>query len=91
MRTLAFAASALTAVTLLAGPAMVPAKAQGFDYPYCTEGGWATDNICRFYTFEQCLTFVQGVGGSCKRNPRATAYPAPHYPQAPYGAVRPRR
>ncbi len=43
--------------------------------PYCTIGGWSTDNTCRFYTFEQCMTFVQGVGGSCVPNPRATQYP----------------
>jgi hypothetical protein len=74
----------------LAGGAMLlagaPAKAQGYEYPYCTSGGWATDGICRFRTFEECMTFVQGVGGSCTRNPRAM-----QNLQVPPGAMRPRR
>lgn len=91
MRRPTFAASVLAAAALLASPATTPAKAQGFEYPYCTSGGWSTDNICRFYTFEQCMTFVQGVGGSCTRNPRVTQYPHTPYPPAAQGAMRPRR
>lgn len=91
MRARHLAASMLAAGAILAGAAGTPAKAQGFEYPYCTSGGWSTDNICRFYTFEQCMTFVQGVGGSCVRNPRAMQYPAPQYPQAAQGPSRPRR
>ncbi len=75
MRALTFAAAALAAGTILAGSAGKPVEAQGFEYPYCTTGGWSTDNTCRFYTFEQCMIFVQGVGGSCVPNPRATPYP----------------
>lgn len=81
----------ILAAFALAGGAMllatVPAKAQGYEYPYCTSGGWATDGMCQFRTFEECLTFVQGVGGSCTKNPRATVYPQ----QVPPGAMRPRR
>ena len=51
-------------------------KGAGLRIPYCTSGGWATDGMCRFRTFEECLTFVQGVGGSCARNPRVSQYPA---------------
>lgn len=84
----------IIAASALAGGAMlmaaVPASAQGYEYPFCTSGGWATDNICRFNSFEECLTFVQGVGGSCTRNPRATA-PAMQYPQAIPGPMRQRR
>ena len=86
MRSLPFAAAVFTVGTLLANAATAPARAQGFEYPYCTSGGWATDNICRFVTFEQCMTFVQGVGGSCVPNPRAA-----QYPRIPRGSVRPRR
>jgi hypothetical protein len=90
MRALIFATSALAAGVVLANPP-IPAKAQGFDYPYCTSGGWATDNICRFYTLEQCMAFVQGVGGSCVQNPRAAQYPATRYPRAVQEQMRPRR
>jgi hypothetical protein len=86
MRALTYTAAALAAGTILAGAAGTPAKAQGFEYPYCTSGGWSTDNSCQFYTLEQCMTFVQGVGGSCVPNPRAA-----QYPQAAPGAMRPRR
>lgn len=86
MRLFDFACSALASAMILAVPAAMPAKAQGFEYPYCTSGGWATDNICRFHTFEQCMTFVQGVGGSCVANPRAV-----RYPRAVPGSSPPRR
>jgi Protein of unknown function (DUF3551) len=80
----------ITAAAALAGGAMLlagaPARAQGYEYPYCTSGGWATDNICQFRTFEECMTFVQGVGGSCTRNPRVA-----QYPQAIQGSMRQRR
>jgi hypothetical protein len=85
----------ILAASALAGGAMLlagaPAKAQGYEYPYCTSGGWATDGMCRFRTFEECLTFVQGVGGSCARNPRVSQYPATQYPQAIQGSMRQRR
>ncbi|MDQ8730772.1 DUF3551 domain-containing protein [Bradyrhizobium sp. LHD-71] len=88
MRVLTFAA-VLAGSAWIAAPTTTPANAQGFEYPYCTSGGWATDNICRFYTFEQCLTFVQGVGGSCTRNPRVAAqYP---YDQDSQGIPGPRK
>lgn len=95
MRVLTFAA-ALAGSALLAASTGTPARAQGFEhqgfeYPYCTSGGWATDNICRFYTFEQCMTFVQGVGGSCTRNPRVAQYPYAQYPQGIPGPRQPRR
>ena len=68
----------LAAVALAAGAVLLAdarANAQGYEYPYCTSGGWATDGMCQFRTFEECQTFVQGVGGSCVRNPRAAQYP----------------
>ena len=79
----------LAAVALAGGAVLfadVHANAQGYEYPYCTSGGWATDGMCQFRTFEECQTFVQGVGGSCTKNPRAM-----QSPQIPPGAMRPRR
>jgi hypothetical protein len=80
---IAAAAALACGAMLLAG---APARAQGYEYPYCTSGGWATDGMCRFRTFEECQTFVQGVGGSCTQNPRAV-----QYPQAIQGSTRQRR
>ena len=80
----------ILAAVALAGGAMLladaRANAQGYEYPFCTSGGWATDGMCQFRTFEECQTFVQGVGGSCTKNPRAM-----QSPQIPPGAMRPRR
>jgi hypothetical protein len=86
MRVQILAAVALAAGAILASPAATPARAQGFEYAYCTSGGWATDGSCRFHTFAQCMAFVQGVGGGCVPNPRA-AQPQ----QNPQGMMRPRR
>lgn len=77
MRATAFAVPVLAAAALLSVSGGAPASAQGFEYPYCTSGGWSTDNTCRFYTLEQCMTFVQGVGGFCVPNPRANLQGAP--------------
>ena len=44
---------------------MRAAKAQ----PWCAYYDPYTYN-CGFYTFEQCLATVSGVGGVCRRNPR---------------------
>lgn len=82
MKTLAMAA--LAAGTVLASATATPAQA--VEFPYCTVGGWSTDHTCNFYTLEQCQAFIQGLGGSCTPNPRATLSP-----QLPQGAKRPRR
>jgi hypothetical protein len=37
--------------------------------PWCAHYDPYTYN-CGFYTFEQCLATVSGVGGVCRRNPR---------------------
>jgi hypothetical protein len=37
--------------------------------PWCAYYDAYTYN-CGFYTFEQCLATVSGVGGVCRRNPR---------------------
>jgi hypothetical protein len=84
MRMQTLAMTALAAGAVLASAAATPARA--VDFPYCTVGGWATDHTCSFYTLEQCQAFVQGLGGSCAPNPRATLSP-----QLQQGAKRPRR
>jgi Protein of unknown function (DUF3551) len=39
------------------------------------QGAWCADDAgprtrtCNFYTFEQCLAFIRGLGGSCSPNP----------------------
>jgi hypothetical protein len=82
MQTLAMAALAAGAV--LASAAATPARA--IDFAYCTVGGWSTDHTCSFYTLEQCQAFINGLGGSCVPNPRATLSP-----QLQQDTKRPRR
>ena len=83
MQILVMSALAAGAV-LLSAAATTPAQA--VDFPYCTVGGWSTDHTCSFYTLEQCQAFIQGLGGSCAPNPRATLSS-----QLPQAAKRPRR
>ncbi len=41
-----------------------------------------TTVYCLYYTYEQCLEAVSGVGGYCQRNPR---YRSKQRQQQPYG------
>jgi hypothetical protein len=47
------------------------AKAQT-EYAWCAFYDDYTRN-CGFDTFQQCLDTVRGVGGDCRRNPRASS------------------
>lgn len=49
------------------------ARAEG---RWCAEsGGRSAYTNCGYYTFQQCLAAVNGVGGSCRPNPRYYAEP----------------
>ena len=66
MRQIFFALATLSAAAVLA-----PTPSQAVEYPWCAQyggpGGEGGRN-CGFYTFEQCLATVSGVGGFCERN-----------------------
>jgi hypothetical protein len=58
-------AGAATALTVGAADASARNGA-----PWCANlSGHGLDD-CNYYTFEQCLVTVHGLGGSCARNPR---------------------
>ena len=54
---------------------------------YCAYGGGVRGGYenCGFYTWEQCLANISGMGGNCMRNPHDPAlwgYPAARRPIA---------
>ena len=66
MRAIRIAAITFAAISL--------SSVEGGAAPWCAEysgggtgGGGATN--CGFYSFEQCLATVRGIGGFCIRNP----------------------
>jgi hypothetical protein len=70
MRKVSFVIAAALALTALTGREAVAAA-------YCAyetsgRGGGTAEN-CGFYTWEQCLANVRGMGGSCMRNPHEPA------------------
>jgi hypothetical protein len=65
----------IVAAALLASAALFAAggdaKAQR-EYPWCAFYDEYTRN-CGFDTYQQCLDTISGVGGMCRRNPRASS------------------
>ena len=61
---------------------------------YCAYSGGARGGgyeNCGFYTWEQCLANISGMGGHCMRNPHDPAlwgYSAARRPYAAYGSRR---
>ena len=50
----------------------VPAQAQVMDPPWCArDGGENQYENCGYFSWQQCMASVSGVGGWCFRNPRA--------------------
>jgi len=89
MRTLAFIALTSAALSL----SSLGAEAAPWCAQYSVHGG-ATN--CGFYSFQQCLDTVRGIGGFCNLNPfeaygyrqRRQSY---GYPAYSYGYYAPRR
>jgi hypothetical protein len=47
----------------------------GVDPPWCARGdGHDYYENCGYYTWQQCMASVSGVGGGCFPNPRAHSY-----------------
>ena len=76
MRTILFVIVAALALTALSGREAAAAA-------YCAYSGGARGGgyeNCGFYTWEQCLANISGMGGHCMRNPHDPAlwgYPTP--------------
>ena len=80
MRKVLFGVAAILAL------AMVPGR-EAAAAAYCAYGGgaWGGWENCGFYTWEQCLENIRGMGGQCMRNPHDPAlwgYPAARHPTA---------
>jgi hypothetical protein len=57
-------------------------------YPWCSRNA-TTGSDCSFETFQQCLEYLNGVGGSCTDNPGYTG-PAASAAPGPYNSYSPR-
>jgi hypothetical protein len=80
MRTVLFAAAAAAVLTMLP-------TGRADAAPFCAYSGGVRGGYesCGYYTFEQCLATVRGLGGFCMRNPHDPALwglapPPPHRP-----------
>jgi hypothetical protein len=71
------AAAALLTALVAAAPAEAGARGRA---PWCGNLSGHSLDDCNYFTFEQCLVSVHGLGGICSRNPGALAY-APHEPR----------
>ena len=83
MGKVSFAIAAALALTALSGSEAEAAA-------YCAYSGGARGGSyenCGYYTWEQCLAAISGVGGFCMRNPHDPALwgypvgPRPHTPR----------
>jgi hypothetical protein len=72
-------------VTAAISTISTPAHADG---PWCAfyNGRFGGATNCGFYTYEQCLATISGVGGSCEPNTMYVPPPARHrrYRAYPY-------
>jgi hypothetical protein len=85
MRSFLVTTAAAVAVAL-AGYLMPVQPAQAQVWPWCAdlngdEGGGATN--CGFASWQQCQTYISGIGGWCYRNPYAQSEPAPRRERRP--------
>ncbi len=74
MRMMLFALAALVALT----GDVRPSAAHGWYpwYPWCAQYADRSGvTQCLFFTFEQCLATVRGIGGSCMQNWRPPPLP----------------
>jgi hypothetical protein len=82
MRTLAAVATIATALLIgAAGPVQAA--------PWCAWfTGYSYNYDCSYFTFEQCLATIRGVGGYCARNvyPEPPRYPPPAHRKRPHPA-----
>ena len=75
-------------IALVAGAGLLDAGssavAQRRPPPWCAyEGGHDGGLDCAYYTFEQCMATVNGIGGFCDRNTQYVPPPGPHGAAAP--------
>jgi uncharacterized protein DUF3551 len=69
---------------------LIPTGAQAQYSAWCSEYTRGGGTNCGFYTFEQCLANISGIGGRCYPNPFISAGPGLEGP-AVYGPGRAHR
>ena len=67
------------AIVLIAGPA----SAQNFNLPWCGIVDTNGTTQCTYYTQQECLETMSGLGGDCFPNPNPSASPPTLAPSAP--------
>ena len=74
----------LSAVVLLGASTALVSAAQAQNGPWCAHYDFGSDETvnCGFYSFQQCLADVRGVGGFCSQN--STYGLRPRGPWPPY-------
>ena len=77
MRILALAVLALVAASLAPRPA-----AAAFNLPWCAQY-YDRSGIrsCAFYTYQQCMATLSGIGGFCIQNPWVPPATVPYAPR----------
>lgn len=67
--------AALAGVAILGGIAFSASESRATEGLYCAQdGGRNSYTNCGYYTFQQCIAAISGVGGYCMRNPAVQAY-----------------
>ena len=87
METLMRVFAAAIAISFLGMPLSVqPSRAEEPSYPWCASYNTDSGNhgACGYYTYEQCMSYVSGLQGTCSRNPfyaavRPSAPPRPRH------------
>jgi hypothetical protein len=66
----------LVAAAIAGAASMMTATGANAQYAaWCSEYTRGGGTNCGFYTFEQCLANISGIGGRCYRNPHVVAGP----------------
>jgi len=58
----------LFALTVFVATVGIERSAEAQNYPYCAMGSGIDGVNCGFTSFEQCMTYVTGLGGFCEKN-----------------------
>jgi hypothetical protein len=84
----------LIAAAIAGAASVLPANEANAQYaPWCAFYSRGAGSNCGFYTFQQCLATVSGIGGVCQPNPFIpyAAAPGPGYYEGPVHVHRARR
>jgi len=52
----------------IVGMAAIGTRAEAQNYPWCAEFSGPGGTNCGFTSFQQCMGYLQGIGGFCNQN-----------------------